>query len=306
MDIQQMRYVLAIARAGSIRAAATALFIAPQTLSEQLHRLERTIGTMLFTRSSAGMALTETGEVFVAHATDAVAAFDQATSAIQQAASGRPAELRVAWAYGLADVLQDLLRQMVTDSPQQHVRAVAMGCAEQRNALASGEITAGLSHHPPQIRAPKGMRHIVVDSAAPHALLPATHRLATRSQVTLTDLAREPLVLPSEAGPSCLRDWELSEFHRNGLTPRIAAEVSNTDLAVAYVAAGTGYALCVRTSHPVGDGVVFVPVAGDLTPQQVALIWTAETDPSIIHAARRLARRPAATSTVGKATAGMA
>jgi DNA-binding transcriptional LysR family regulator len=291
MDVQQMRYVLEVAKAGSIRAAAAALFVAPQSLSEQLLRVERSVGASLFTRTSAGMVLTEVGEVFVAHATDAVAAFDRADEAVRRAADGQPAELRLAWAYGLADLLQELLRLVLADSPDQPVRVIAMGCAAQRTALSRGEITAGLAHQWAGTPTQKGIRRLVVDSSPARALLPARHPLAGRPSVTLADLATEPLLLPTESGVRCLREWELAEFDQHGLTPRIGAEVSSIDLAVATVASGGGYALCVPTSHPVGDDLRFVPLADDLSPKQVALTWSGETPSPLIRAARKLARR---------------
>ncbi|MEV4897146.1 LysR family transcriptional regulator, partial [Nonomuraea sp. NPDC055795] len=51
MDLRQVRYAIAIARAGSLRRAAGVLHIAQPTLSEQLKALEREIGAELFTRS---------------------------------------------------------------------------------------------------------------------------------------------------------------------------------------------------------------------------------------------------------------
>lgn len=288
-----MRYVLEVARAGSVRAAAAALFVAPQTLSEQLRRVERSVGAPLFTRTPAGMAPTDVGKVFVAHATDAVAAFDRASEAVRQAAVGQPAQLRLAWAYGLADVLRELLRVVVADSQERSVRVIAMGCADQHTALSRGEITAGLAHQWAGTPAKKGIRRLVVDSSPAQALLPARHPFANRASVTLAELASEPLLLPAESGARCLREWELAEFERHGLTPRIGVEVSSIDLAVATVASGGGYALCVRTAHPVGDDARFVPLADDLAPQQVALIWSGETPAPLVRAGRQLARRSA-------------
>jgi len=288
MDVQHMRYVLEIARTGSVRTAATGLFISPQSLSEQLRRVERTVGAPLFTRTTTGMVLTEIGQVFVAHAADAVSAFDRAELGIRAEVEGSPVEIHLAWAYGLADVLQDLLRLLVIDSPGQPVRVTLMGCVAQRDALSHGQITAGLSHHwsgtPPQ----PGVHHLVVDSARPRALLPARHPLGRRASVTLADLAREPLLLPAESGTHCLREWELAEFGRHALTPRLGTEVSSIDVAVARTAAGDGYALCVPPTHPIGPDLLFVPLADDLSPLLTTLIWSHRPPPVLMNAARRL------------------
>ena len=54
-----LRYFVAIADAGSIGAAADALYLAQPSLSEQLRKLERTIGYDLFVRSPRGVIPTE-------------------------------------------------------------------------------------------------------------------------------------------------------------------------------------------------------------------------------------------------------
>jgi DNA-binding transcriptional LysR family regulator len=115
-----------------------------------------------------------------------------------------------------------------------------MGCAAQRTALSRGEITAGLAHQWAGTPTRKGIRRLVVDSSPARALLPARHPLADQASVTLADLAAQPLLLPTESGAHCLREWELAEFDRHGLTPRIGAEVSSIDLTVATVASGGG------------------------------------------------------------------
>ncbi len=62
-----------------------------------------------------------------------------------------------------------------------------------------------------------------------------------------------------DSGVRCLREWELAEFGRRELAPRIGAEISSIDLAVATVASGGRYALCVVVTYRVGDDVRFVP-----------------------------------------------
>jgi DNA-binding transcriptional LysR family regulator len=281
VDIQQMRYVLAIARAGGLRPAAVSLFIAPQTLSEQLQRVERSLGGALFERTWSGMTPTALGSVFIEQATQAVTAFDRAAEAVRLAAAGQRPPVRLAWAYGLADVLRELLQKTIAEDPSVHVATVPMGCDEQRASIAASELTAGLVH----ARAGE----FVVASRMVRALLPAGHRLATRDAVSLTELAAELLLLPTQAGPACLHGWEVTQFARFGLDPRLGARIGGIDVAVAAVAAGEGYALCVPVNHPIGDDCRFVPIAEDLPTQDVALIWSDAAPVALTNAAKELA-----------------
>lgn len=294
MDIQQLRYVREIARLGSVRAAAAALFIAPQTLSEQLRRVERGLGAELFERRADGMRPTRVGEAFVAHAVTAVDAFDEALVAIRRAASAQgTGAVRLAWAYGVADVLRELLRQLTSAAPELDVEVVSMGCAEQFEALARRELSAGLVHHVPGAPRRGGVRRVVVDSQPAHALLAASDPLVEKESVELAELTPLPLLLPAASRTACLREWELAEFAEHGLTPRLGSDVTSIEQAVSTVATGGGYALCVRVGHPVGEDVVFVPVVADadVRPQQVALAWTPDTPAAVVTAARALRDR---------------
>lgn len=61
MTLQQMRYLLAIARYGSISATAQALFISQSTLSAALKDAEAETGVVIFNRSSRGVEATLEG-----------------------------------------------------------------------------------------------------------------------------------------------------------------------------------------------------------------------------------------------------
>lgn len=68
MNIQQMRYVAAIANNGSFREAAKKLFITQPSLSNGIRELEDEIGVTLFTRTNKGAFLTDEGVSFLEHA----------------------------------------------------------------------------------------------------------------------------------------------------------------------------------------------------------------------------------------------
>ncbi len=68
MTLQQLRYVIGIAKVGSFNKAAEALFISQPSLTAAIHELEDEIGIVIFNRSSRGITLTPEGEDFVAQA----------------------------------------------------------------------------------------------------------------------------------------------------------------------------------------------------------------------------------------------
>lgn len=68
MTLDQLRAFVAIVEHGSIRAGARSLGIAQSGLTQQLRRLEHSLGTTLFVRASSGVVLTDHGHTLLARA----------------------------------------------------------------------------------------------------------------------------------------------------------------------------------------------------------------------------------------------
>lgn len=68
MNIQQCRYVEAIAKAGSFTEAAKQLYLTQPNLSAAIKDLEKELGVSLFSRSNKGAKLTEHGHDFLKYA----------------------------------------------------------------------------------------------------------------------------------------------------------------------------------------------------------------------------------------------
>ncbi len=61
MELRVLRYFLAVAKAGSMTAAANLLHVTQPTLSRQLKELEEELGKKLFIRGSHSVRLTDQG-----------------------------------------------------------------------------------------------------------------------------------------------------------------------------------------------------------------------------------------------------
>ena len=73
MTIQQCRYVLAIARAGSMNEAAKKLLVSQASLSAAVRDVEDEFGIRIFDRSNKGVRVTREGAEFVRYARQLVA-----------------------------------------------------------------------------------------------------------------------------------------------------------------------------------------------------------------------------------------
>lgn len=84
MQINQLRYVLAVAENNSFSAAAKKLFLSQPSLSQQIMNLEKELGIPLFVRHSKSVTLTDAGQQFVKSAQRILNGVDQLSDLMQK------------------------------------------------------------------------------------------------------------------------------------------------------------------------------------------------------------------------------
>src|ERR1700723_766627 len=99
MDLEPrlLRYFLAVAQELHFGRAAARLYISQPSLSNQIHNLERTLGTDLFVRNSRQVALTPAGRALLEEAPLALAALERAAERARLAGAGIAGEIRLSY-----------------------------------------------------------------------------------------------------------------------------------------------------------------------------------------------------------------
>jgi DNA-binding transcriptional LysR family regulator len=105
MTLHQLRIFLAVAQSATLTRASKQLGLAQPSLSQQLARLEESVGTRLFDRGNR-MELTDAGRVLLRHAQSIVKEINEAEAGLREFAAGKRAIIRVA---GLNSVVKALL-----------------------------------------------------------------------------------------------------------------------------------------------------------------------------------------------------
>lgn len=95
MELQQLRYFCSVARYGSFTKAAEQEGIAQPTLSLQIRRLEKSVGSTLFVRLARSVRLTHAGEIFYFHAREILNRSKLAESQVRQMEDGIRGRLRI-------------------------------------------------------------------------------------------------------------------------------------------------------------------------------------------------------------------
>lgn len=83
-NLQDLRVFVAVAQTGGFRAAATALGMAPGSVSETLRRIEQQLGVRLIERTTRSMALTQAGERLYQQSLPAISMLQQALGDVRE------------------------------------------------------------------------------------------------------------------------------------------------------------------------------------------------------------------------------
>lgn len=222
LNYHHLRYFWAVAHAGSLTRAAAQLHLSPSALSVQIQKLEGQLGQTLFDREGRRLLLTEAGQIALDHA-DAIFATGSELLATLAEAGARRQAIRVGALATLsrnfqAAFLAPLLRR---DDVELVLRSA--GLAELLSELEAHRLDVVLVNAPPaRDAATPWVAHLRADQ--PVSLVGHAARLGARRDWRAL-LAIEPIVLPSL--DSSIRTGFDALLEREGITPRIAAEVDD-------------------------------------------------------------------------------
>ncbi len=126
LDWDDLRFFLAVSRAGSMTAAASELGVAQPTVGRRLAALEQRLGAKLLQHLPSGQALSTTGQRLVAHAEQ----MEQSALAVERVATGRDVGLRgrvviTASEWLVARVLGPALAPLCAEHPELELELLA-------------------------------------------------------------------------------------------------------------------------------------------------------------------------------------
>ena len=261
IEARHLRCFLAIAEEGNVTRAAVRLHLSQPALSRTLTQLERQLGVQLVDRSTHHLVLTDAGRRFQESAAEAIRAL---AAAVASVVVGVPA-LRLGHTWSATTHTVRIVRAWNDAHPEWPVQLVR-----------SDELTAGLARGAIDIALVRGplsdssLKTSLVDEERRVAAIPAGHRLAGAAELTLADLAGEPLVINSRAGTTTLDLWPADA------RPYVVAAATSTDGWLITIAAGTGVGVTpasTATTHPHPD-VRFIPLP-DAPLVPLLLAWPA-------------------------------
>jgi len=270
LDLRLVEYFVVLAEELHFGRAAARLHIAQPSLSQQIRRLEETLGVTLLERTSRRVELTPAGAALLRGGRRILR---QASHVVDDVRASGCERLAIGF-YGSAGttVLPGILAAYGERHPnvQVSLRELLLGSVED---LLCGDVDVAFT----RLRPGQSDLAITIKVLAREArvvALPTDHRLTDRAPLAFADLRDETFItnpaFPA-AGPPAR--W-LSEQRAHGLPGHVAAEATSIQEILTLVASGRGVCLVpasVARDYP-RDRVSYADVA-DAEPALVSLAW---------------------------------
>jgi len=292
IDLAGIEALVAVDRTGTVGAAAADLGYTPSAVSQQVKRLERTLGVPLLERVGRGVTLTAQGRRLVEDGGALLRDVERVTARVRAGAGAPTGQVRVvAFATAVRGLVAPLVPALADDAPGLDVVVTERDPWDAVAQVGAGGAELGVVHawRGIGLQVPHHVRYEEIGEDVADLLVPADHPLAARDHVSPGDLLDEPWASTFE--DSICYAWFLRMFGDQPRQPRIRYWASEFASHVALVAAGAAVSLLPRLGRgTLPDGVVAVPVVEPVPVRTVGLVWRASMaeSPAVSFLAGRL------------------
>lgn len=271
MNLNQLRAFYTVLKTGSFSGAAEELCVTEPAVFIQVRSLERHLGFTLLDKIGKELKPTEAGKVLYEYGEKIFTLVDEAARAVQELQDLKHGHLRVGVTQALAQYLMPIL---VSDFQDRHPHiAVSMDGGSSRG------LVEGILQHRYELavvaRVPYPDRITFIPYTRDDILLVVSphHPLAHKKKVSLSELAKEPVILTDAKSAVKFSVWK--GFEQRGLHPSSIIEAGNIDFIKQLVEKGRGYSflasICVR--EEISKGILStVPLENDIFTMDIDVI----------------------------------
>ncbi|MEV0626814.1 LysR family transcriptional regulator [Nonomuraea wenchangensis] len=240
MELQQLRYVVAVAETSNFTRAAEHCRVVQSALSHQIAALERELGARLFERTSRRVRLTSAGEAFLPAARECLEAADRARAEVAAASGELRGRLAIGAITTVAAVdLPALLKEFRRRHPRVRVTLAAAGSEDLIERVRRADVDVAFLGLTTRAE-PRGVRGRALARDELVAVVAPDHHLADE-ETDLASLADEPFV-DFRAGHAG-RAQSDEAFAAAGVHRDVAFEVSSAEFMADLVRHGLGVGL---------------------------------------------------------------
>ncbi|WP_286719134.1 hydrogen peroxide-inducible genes activator [Devosia sp. 63-57] len=276
ISLKQMRYAVAVAKAGHFGRAAEASAVSQPALSQQILALEQICGAALFDRHKNGVRTTPFGGEFLALAQEAIKSAE-AVDAFAQAQQGLP---RRAVRFGLIPTVAPYLLPEIFPALTRGLPELRFTVSESRTeallaGLEDGSLDIALIATEPTSQGPRLCVAPLFDDPF---VLAMPRSEATSGPVSLGELAPDRILLLDEG--HCFRDQTIAACRLDGERSARTFAATSLSTIVEFVANGQGVTLLPRIAlrKEASDPRIAVHMLDENAPgRRLRLVWREAT-----------------------------
>ena len=196
MELRQLKSFIKAAEMLSFSDAAKALNIAQSSLSQQIKQLEDELDVKLFLRNSHSIALTEAGKVMLPFALRTIHDAQTCTDRIRDLQKLLTGSLCIGVTYSFSPILTETVISFMKLYPHIKLNIIYEPMNKLMELLAKRQLDFVLAFKPTQPIADVESHTLFQNRLS--AVVSATHPLASKEKVTLSELEKYDLALPSK------------------------------------------------------------------------------------------------------------
>jgi len=270
MEIRELKYFLAIARAQSISKAAEILFITQPSLSRQMQNLEKEIGKQLFIRGNKKITLTETGILLRKRAEEILALYEKTQTEILTPSESISGDIFIGGGESYAiETIAKIAKKLQTDNPNVTFHLFSGDANDVTEKLDKGLIDFGILVEPADITKYDYLRLPLKDTWG--VLMRKDSPLAEKEFITPDDLHNVPIIRSEQTMKrNALFDW----FQKDADSMNVVATYNLLYNASVFVKQGLGYAFGLdRIINTTNDSELTFRPLNPMIETSLVIVW---------------------------------
>ncbi|HAV63504.1 MAG TPA: LysR family transcriptional regulator [Verrucomicrobiales bacterium] len=277
MEMHQLRYTVAVARAGNFSRAAEQCHVSQPSLSQQIQKLEDELGERLFDRTKRRARPTRFGDAFVQRAVRILEEVEAARREAEDAKELVTGTISVGVLPTIAPyLLPRVIREFADRFPGLEIEVHEDTTARLLKLALAYEVDFVLASLPIQDTRFE-VRELFVEELL--VALPPRHALARKRTLTAAEIEREPFIILKEG--HCLGDQILNFCERRELRPAISFRSAQLETIQSLVNSGLGVSLIpsMAVAAASGHGPVYRPLEAPRPERRIVAAWPRKRSP---------------------------
>ncbi|QES88128.1 LysR family transcriptional regulator [Rhizosphaericola mali] len=258
MELRQLRYFVNIVDTMSFTMASKQLYISQSTLSQQIIQLEDELAVKLFNRNGKHISLTEEGRYFYPYAKDCIQKTKDAITILEELKKNNTGEIRIGVTYAFRKVIANALIAFYKKYPNIKI-IVHFGSSNEMLEKLSRDLVDILITFDFSLDSIQFDKQVLFETPI-CLVVPKTHMLSKRKDISLRELANEKLIVQSKN----FHTWDFvhQSFRQQNLCPNFIMEVNDNPTLLELIKNDIGFGIMAQTAIEKEEYLIAIPIEG--------------------------------------------